>query len=250
MELNAYLKRPLPQIPPTIRASLESGGAVTPTPFAEKNEILQNAALQRETGFTRLPDGNYLVAMTCPMPGVSPEMIRWWFWWHAQKSLRYRIWFPGEHYGISTARRNRAYFSAPALPDFEPNVHYPVERIGRLILPLKIAFVSPESFGFSPEAIRENGAPLIVAGHVGAVRGIVKHTEMAHIFRKTDDGLTLISRFWLGQTLKNPLLRKAMLTEATARGMAAHCCVEYRSLAAILPELYRTFGAPDSQDAR
>ncbi len=239
MELRAYLKRPLPKIPPRIAAALETGGRITPTPFSHKNEILQNAALQKETGFARLPGGDYLVAMTCPMPGVTPEMIRWWFWWHAQQSIRYKLWFPGEHYGISTARKNRAYFSAPEPPDFEPNVHYPVERIGRLILPLKIAFVSPEEFGFSPALMREAGVPLIVSGHVGAVYGLIPHTEMAHIFLETEDGLTLVSRFWLGHTLKNPLLRKAMLTDATARGMAAHCCVEYRSLAAILPELYR-----------
>jgi hypothetical protein len=48
----------------------------------------------------------------------------------------------------------------------------------------------------------------------------------------------LISRFWLGQTLKNPLIRKAMLTDKTAKGMAEHCCIEYRNLAEILPGLY------------
>ena len=238
MDLRDALKRPLPEIPPVIRAALEAPGGVTLTPFAQKNDILTKTDLQREVGFARFENGSYLVSMTCPMPGVSPEMVRWWFWWHAQRSLRYRVWFPGEHYGISTARKNRAYFAAPALPEFQPNTHYPIERIGKLILPLKIAFVSPEDFGFSPGLMRENGIPLIVCGHVGAVYGMVEHTEMAHIFKRTDEGLTLISRFWLGQTLKNPLLRKAMLTDATARGMAAHCCVEYRSLAGILPELY------------
>ena len=71
--------------------------------------------------------------------------------------------------------------------------------------------------------------------------GLVNHTEMAHIFKQTEDGLFLISRFWLGATLKNPLLRKEILTDGTAKGMAAHCCVEYRNLAQILPELYRLF---------
>ena len=242
MDLRAYLKRPLPEIPPEIRAALGSPGGVTLTPFAQKNDILTKADLQREVGFVRFENGDYLVSMTCPMSGVTPDMVRWWFWWHAQQSLRYRIWFPGEHYGISTARKNRAYFASPALPEFQPNTHYPIERIGKLILPLKIAFVSPEDFGFSPVLMRENGIPLIVCGHVGAVYGMVEHTEMAHIFKRTDEGLTLISRFWLGHTLKNPVLRKAMLTDATARGMSAHCCVEYRRLAGMLPELY---GAQD-----
>ena len=241
--LRAYLRKPVPQMPPEIRAALSGSHGVTPTPFDRKNDILSSPALQEETGFARLANGNYVVSMTCPMPGVTPEAIRWWFWWHAQKSLRYRIWFPGEHYGISTARADRAWFAAGSPPAFQPNTHYPVERIGRLILPLRIDFVSPESFGFSPAAMRENDIPLIVCGHVGAVYGMVRHTEMAHIFTRTQDGLTLASRFWLGQTLRPPLLRKALLTDGTARGMAAHCCVEYRRLAQILPELYARFGA-------
>ena len=246
MDLSLYLKQEPPPIPPEILAALEAKTPVTFTPFERKNEILSNPALQAQTGFVRGPEGNYLVSMVCPMPGVTPEMIRWWFWWHAKASLRYRIWFPGEHFGISTARRNRAYFAAERLPEFEPNVHYPVERIGKLILPLKIAFVSPESFGFSAAEMRKACVPLIVCGHVGAVYGLVKHTEMAHIFKQTEEGLTLVSRFWLGQTLKNPLLRKAILTDETARGMAAHCCVEYRNLARILPALYQTYAEKET----
>ena len=48
--------------------------------------------------------------MTCPMENVTPEMIKWWFWWHPQKSERYKLWFPGEHYAVSYERKNKAYF--------------------------------------------------------------------------------------------------------------------------------------------
>ena len=236
--LDDFLNKPLPQMPPEIRGILDANAPVSLTAFGEKNRILADEALQKEIGFSRFDNGNYIVSMICPMPGITPEMIRWWFWWHAQESVRYKIWFPGEHYGISYARKDRAYFSQKTTPEFQPNTHYPVERIGKLILPLKIEFVSPEAFGFSPKLMRENGIPWIVCGHVSAMYGIVNHTEMAHIFKQTEDGLLLISRFWLGQTLKNPLIRKAMLTDKTAIGMAEHCCIEYRNLAEILPGLY------------
>lgn len=52
-----------------------------------------------------------------------------------------------------------------------------------------------------------------------------------------------ISRFWIGETLKNPVIRKAMLNDDTARGMVTHCCIEYRNLAAILPTLYEAYGS-------
>ena len=240
MDSNAFMEKALPQIPPDIQTAIAAKAPVTRTAFDKKDDILTDEILQREVGFSRFDNGNYLVSMTCPMPGITPEMIRWWFWWHAQESIRYKVWFPGEHFGISYARKDRAYFSEERLPTFQPNTHYPVERIGKLILPLKIEFVSPEAFGFSPDLMQQNGIPLIICGHVGAMYGLVPHTEMAHIFKQTKDGLLLISRFWLGQTLQNPLLRKIILTDETASGMAKHCCVEYRNLAEILPELYRT----------
>ena len=105
-------------------------------------------------------------------------------------------------------------------------------------MPLRIDFVTPEEFGFSKPVMEENNIPLIVCGHVGAFKGLIWHTEMAHIFKQTEDGLFMISRFWLGKTMKNPLLRKLIMTDDMARGMAEHCCIEYRNLYEILPELY------------
>lgn len=189
---------------------------ITLTNFSDKDSILSDPQLQTQAGFSRLLDGSYLVSMYCPMPGITPEMIKWWFWWHPQADERYQVWVPGEHYGISYDKKNRDYFSQPSVPAFQPNTHYPTERISGVRMPLRIDFVTPEQFGFSKEVMEENQIPLIVCGHVGAFRGLVWHTEMAHIFTQTEDGLFLCSRFWIGKTLKNPLLRKAILTEETA----------------------------------
>jgi hypothetical protein len=172
------------------------------------------------------------------MPNITAEMIEWWFWWHPQKNERYRMWFPKEHVSISYAKKDKDYFSQKAMPVFRPNTQYPTERIGKMRMPLRIDFMFPEDFGFSPKTMNENNIPLIVCGHVGAYKGLIWHTEMAHIFRKEENGLFLISRFWIGQLMKNPFLRKAVLTEDMAKGMAEHCYQEYRNLAAMLPELY------------
>lgn len=215
---------------------------LTLTSFEEKNQILTDRNLQLERGYRRFENGDYLVSMTTKMPGVTPRMIAWWFWWHPQKSARYRMWFPGEHFFVSYARHDRAFFRQPSLPVFQANTQYPVEKIGALALPLEIDFVSPEAFGFDPKLMQENDIPIIVCGHVSAAWGLVPHTEMAHIFRQTPDGLLLISRFWIGKRLKNALLRKRILTDKTARGMAEHCCREYRNLARLLPGVYRKEG--------
>lgn len=46
----------------------------------------------------------------------------------------------------------------------------------------------------------------------------------------------------LPRTLHQPL-RRMMINDAMAKGMAEHCAVEYRNLTEILPDLYHEFGA-------
>lgn len=239
MDINYLLNRPLPKIPEDIKKSLDNK-SITKTAFEDKDDILKSTQLQNEVGYAKMKDGSYLVSMVCPMPGISEDMIRWWFWWHPQNKDRYRIWYPKEHIGISYNKKDREYFNKETLPPFKANTHYPVERIGSAVLPLRIDFVTEEDFGFSADVMKENGIPLIVCGHVGVLNNLVKHTEMAHAFKKTDDGLFMISRFWLGKTM-NPILRRIIINDTMARGMAEHCCVEYRSLWEILPQLYNEY---------
>lgn len=240
MNIGQLMNKPLPTIPEDINQKiLESN--ITLTSFENKNDILSSDILQSEVGYKKFPDGSYLVSMICPMKGITPDMINWWFWWHAQDKIRYQVWYPGEHLSISFRKKDISYFNQPKMPEFKENSQYPSERIGKIKMPLRIDFVNPETFGFSKSMMLENSIPLIVCGHVGAYNGFIMHTEMAHIFKSTDDGLLLISRFWIGKTLKNKFLRKMLLTDETAIGMANHCCIEYRNLAEILPDLYKHY---------
>ncbi len=242
MELRELLDKPLPEVPPDIAAALRQPGGITLTPFEDKDAILVDGRLHMETGYRKFPGKQgYLVSMYCPMPGVTADMIEWWFWWHPREDLRYQAWFPGEHFSNLYPKRQAPYFERDTMPEFQPNTQLPTERISGMRMPLRIDFVEPQTFGFSPGAMERAGFPIIVCGHVGLLNGLVWHTEMAHMFKQTDDGLLLVSRFWLGRTLHNPLLRKFVLTDETARGMAEHCCVEYRNLAEILPVLYREY---------
>lgn len=240
MPYSKYFKMKNCTVPSDIRKLIDDKNRITGTEFESKNEILKDKALQTEVGYTQMPNGDWLVSMVCPMPEVSREMVDWWFWWHPQEDVRYKLWFPGEHYKVSYAKKDKPYFSQDRVPEFKANTQYPVERIGKMVMPLSIEFVSPEAFGFSKEAMEENKVATIVCGHVGAMYGLVKHTEMSHIFFEDDEGgLFMISRFWIGKRLKNPLLRKMILTDETAKGMAEHCCMEYRNFAERIPVLYK-----------
>lgn len=238
MNIKNLMKKKLPQIPDEIKTALRKN-KITSTSFEQMNDILKNENLQKEIGYKKMDDGSYLVSMYCPMPNITPEMIKWWFWWHPQANERYQVWFPGKHLGIGYSKKQKEYFGQVSCPEFQPNTQYPLEKIGKTKIPLRIDFVTPEEFGFSKSVMQENDIPLIVCGHVGALRGLVMHTEMAHIFKQTEDGLFMFSRFWLGKTMKNPLLKNLIITEAMAKDMAEHCCVEYRNLCEILPLLYK-----------
>ncbi len=238
MSIRKYFEMPSCAVPDEIAASLAKEGKVTATDFQDKNLILSDASLHTQAGFAKMKNGDWLVSMFCPMPDVTAEMVKWWFWWHPQKSERYKAWYPGEHFAVGYRKKDKKYFAQTSVPEFRSNVQYPVEKIGKLILPLSIEFVTPESFGFSCEEMKKNNVAAIVCGHVGAFGGIFQHTEMAHIFFEKDGGLFMVSRFWLGKRLKNHLLRKVMLNSETAKGMAEHCCVEYRNFAQRIPLLY------------
>lgn len=237
MNVSELKQKELPDIPEEIKKSIRDGN-ITLTPFEHKNDILFNSSLQAEAGYGRFSDGSYLVSMYCPMPGITAEMIAWWFWWHPQAKARYQVWFPGAHCGIGYPRRCAGYFEQKAQPPFQDNTQFPVEKIGGMKMPLRIDFLKPQEFGFSQTAMKENLVPLIVCGHVGVFNGLIWHTEMAHIFRQTEEGLFLISRFWLGKTM-NPAMRRLMINDAMARGMAEHCAIEYRNLTEILPAIYK-----------
>lgn len=211
---------------------------ITLTPFEEKNKIIQDESLQQEMGYRKFEDDTWLVSMTCPMHNVTPEMISWWFWWHPQASERYKAWCPGEHFSISYAKKDADYFEAKTQPPFRENTQYPVEHIGNKKAELTIDFMEPVHFGFDEKLMKQNGFPIIVCGKVGVLRGLVYHTQMAHMFKTTENGLFLISRFWLGEPMKNHFVKKKIITEEMAKGMAEHCYQEYRNLAEMLPELY------------
>ena len=246
--MKELLNKPMPAIPMEVQNKLDQP-AITCTDLNNCDLILESDALQQEIGYSRFPDGSWMVSMVCPMPGITKEMIDWWFWWHCQENLRYQIWFPGDHISIKYHHKDRAYFEQssvspsvlPSMPPFQPNSQCPVERIGGTIMPLRIDFITPEQFGFTKDAMKRGNIATIVCGHVSAFNGLVPHTEMAHIYKQTDDGLFLISRFWLGKTM-HPMLRKFVMTRDMARGMAEHCCVEYRNLVQILPGLYQKYG--------
>lgn len=219
---------------------------------AELDRLLDPAPLPLEDGWSRLEDGVRLVAVRTEMPGVSAEMVDWWFDWHPRDPERYRLWHPAAHFGNSLEEparpRAKAHWGA---------VHHPVEDVGTGTVHARIEFLAPTELGFSTDALEDPAVGTVVCGLVGDDRKRLRHSAMAHVFLAADDGLVLRSRFWLGarirpyapaplatlgeRALNRPAVRDRALPREIAPALARHCAEEYANLARILPDLFRDY---------
>ena len=255
--LEEYLTRELTPPDPSTLAAIDAG-PITPagaTALGDLDTLLDPAAKLIETGWCRLPDGVGYVAVRTPMPGVSAEMVDWWFDWHPRDALRYRIWCPPAHESTS--------FQPAAEPGAKPfwgTVHYPVEDVGVGMQTLRIAFQPPSRLGFSSDGLDDPRVGTIVGGFAGDPKRRTRAVLMVHVFLRDGDGLVLRSRFWLGAVLRpdapapiaavaakllnRPAVRRRVIPARLPYTLARHCAIEYAHLAGLLPELHARYAIP------
>jgi hypothetical protein len=258
-----YFYRPPARIADDVMQALRLMDPQDTLPFERKNDLLAPGYHKCETGYCWMPDGSCYVAVLTRMPGVTGDMLDWWFWWHALEDLRYKIWFPGAHVAISAKDPGQLRNTAlSARERYWNNPHYPVEDIGIGMEKLSITFMPPEDVGFDIASFAEAGIATAICTRVGSVTKHSLHTDMCHVVRTTADGVEMRSRFWIGRNLRfTPLserspiqrlintkfFRKIVIPADTPAQMAHHCAQEYSNLAAILPELYRNYGGVESK---
>ena len=191
------------------------------------------------------------------MPGVTSEMIEWWFRWHAREPIRYQVWFPGAH----DWTRQEETGGMPQAKGHWGIVNYPVEDVGLGMSSPRIEFAPPSQLGFSTDAADDPRVGTIIAGLVGEAAARLQHTIMIHVFLNAADGLVLRCRFYLGgairlyapkriaalsaSVLDRPVFRRRIISSRAPRAMARHCAREYANLATLLPELHRRFQDSD-----
>ena len=195
-------------------------------------------------GWCIFEDGSSYIASVTNMPGVTTEMIDWWFCWHGMESLRYAIWDPKDHYRISQLRSHTERRLNQSLPlnqriwgtsDFvyEDN-GAPVPWVGQ------ISFHDPEEFGIDKKKLAEAGGTIICA-NTNIVGEIMPRSTFLHYAKKTEGGVSLQSYFWPGwffagkKLVRNP---DAAVSVDRCIGLAHHCPNEYTRLADILPHVY------------
>lgn len=201
-----------------------------------------------ENGFAFAADGSMRVAERTDMPGVTPEMIDWWFGWHSDSPERYKMWFPPAHVHAcwldqpppgSTGRAR--YVGHTSIVD---------EYLGSNMLRAAIRFVPPQSLGFADPRLADPQHMTMICARTGLGDIPVDIGYLVHQVRRTETGSEMRSRFWLGGPYVGsrgglagaamariaPLMTK--FTEADARALLVHCAQEMRHLADFLPALY------------
>ena len=235
--------------------ALVNAGPIDPKdalPITEAAHLLDDGYLPVENGFCVMPDGTGFAATKVFMPGVTTEMIDWWFNWHPLEGLRYAIWCPVAHDGIS-AKTPEAHKDSSGTPLHVRNigrVHYPVEGFDLAGAQLiEIAFYKPEIFGITKEDVEASSLSTFEIATCQNLKPRIPVNIFFHAIREVPGGIEYRSRYWLKYTVKNgkpvksgmPLPNRDQLYYM-ARCNCIHSLTEYNNLASILPSLYDETG--------
>jgi hypothetical protein len=203
-----------------------------------------------ETGYTVLEDGSGFAATLVRMPGVTPDMLDWWFNWHPLEGLRYAMWCPVAHTDISV-KNSAQHLDSSGVVLRERNygsTHYPVEGFNvQGSQKVWIQFFSPEDFGLDMSMFNEPGISRAYCANVILDLMRIPFNVFFHAIREADGGVEYRSRYWLGYTMKNgaPVRAKRPVPYKMidmARNNCIHSLIEYNNLASFLPQLYQEMG--------
>ena len=225
-------------------------------PITQINDMLNPGYFEVEAGWCILPDGAAYISNYTQMPGVTVEMINWWFVWHSLENLRYKIWWPDGHFGVSLSDRDREVVldhNRSLDQKLYGITHFVLENVGGPCAEkIAISWMTPEDIGFDMNrfkapnvgtALGANGVSLMLAPPPG-VPNYKSPAFMIHFVREIANGIEIRTRFWMGYHIMNKkpyfLLPKGVrLPEQVPHGLAVHNVYEYTNLASFLPSIYK-----------
>jgi phloretin hydrolase len=226
-------------------------------PIEDINSLLDPGYHEVEDGWCVLSNGTGYVACHELMPGVTVDMINWWFAWHGLENLRYKIWWPQGHYGVSLSDPDRAKVLDPKrslTEKFQGLTHYVTEDVGAGgAESIAISFMTEEKMGFDMNRFKTPHVGTIIAAN-GISRPLNPPREMEeikgscavmlHFVREIPNGIEMRTRFWMGYHImsKKPRLfigDDERISDLVPRGVALHHVYEFTNLVSFLPELYK-----------
>jgi hypothetical protein len=218
-------------------------------PLEDARGMLGAREFAIENGYAVCDDGSARVAIRTPMPRVSPNMIDWWFGWHADEPQRYKLWHPRAH--VHAEWRTPAAQDARGRARYVGRLSWVDEYVGGVLGRYAIEFVPPSSLGFDDAAFADESRATAICARVGFAELPLDFGWLVHHVRTTTDGAEMRSRFWMGgphvrARKGGPLGALAvgavgLFVKPTANDASAllvHCAEEMAHLATFLPALY------------
>ena len=247
-----YFYKELAEIPAADLEKVNAGPIDSSKALAiqHRNDLMKLGYLDVEIGYTVMPDGSGFAATLVKMPGVTPEMLDWWFNWHPLEGLRYALWCPVAHTDISV-KTPAQHLDSSGVPLRERNYgskHYPVEGFNvQGADKLRIEFFSPEDFGLDMGMFKEPEISRAYCANVIVDALNIPFNAFFHAVREVEGGIEYRSRYWVGHTMKaNGSVRVKMPLPFKmidlVRNNCLHSLTEYNNLASFLPQLYHEMG--------
>lgn len=245
-----YMDRPITPPNPQLMDILKQGPMDPTKALAPEriSDLMEAGYTDVETGYCVLPNGAAYVAVNNQFPGVTMDMLKWWFAWHPLEDLRYMIWYKDGHNGISISDDDRARILHPDTPmdkKVQGTVHHVIEDVGVGLEDITIQFLSPEELGFDMNTFDPARFAVFGANGISQSRsgGPKAPAVMCHFIRETDQGVESRTRFWMGYHVIDGQPVKLLpdgitIPEVVPMGLAMHNVMEYTHLASFLPELY------------
>lgn len=248
-------------VPEEVAVRLQNGPMpvlhATPPTAEGLNNLLDGVFDGEDCGYCVLEGPTLYVQSKVSFPGSTPDMFKWWFWWHALDPRRYMLWFPHSHISATVEDPDRLANENLSFEErFYDNPNHVVELMGPEHFESTIRFCPPADLGFDPAKFSKAGYEASASG-ILEFPGIphVTNGMMVHIVRPVEGGMELISRYWVGS---HPALSRfpgegkaaeifadvgmtAEKMELVAYELAVHDMTEWNHLARILPGLYRKF---------
>ena len=240
-----YYTTNMAPIPYKVMESYNSGPVdpIHSLAYENINKMLKPGYLAVENGYCITDDYIGFVACLTDFPDTKPEMFDWWFWWHQVRDIRYKIWDPKDHGGVSIKFPEKLIDKTlTAQQKYLNNISYAYERLHGEFITVEIDFVEPEKFGFDNSKLKKADVGPVICAKVGISGMPIKPVAMLHFIRKTSCGCEMRSRFWLGQFVEKNI-RKEFFGLETAKGTMLHCAEEYNHLASFLPQIYNEWNS-------
>jgi hypothetical protein len=218
------------------------------------DSLLDRDSHDVETGYCEMPDRSAYAASRVLFRGATPEMLEWWFWWHAVDPVRYALWHRYTRVVVKPLDPRAARGRATDDLDAGDAVDGP---LGPDAVPVTVAFLDPSDVGFDTARFAEAGIVAHSCARVSLRWPQFEAATIVHLARAAEDGLEVRSRYWIGRDAQfralwassaaagptaTPEPEPRMKGAEIAREQLLHTQTVFTHLSAVLADLYRDFG--------